>query len=372
MRTSTQLALATLIAVAVAISGCTEHPAPTAPPAGSAAKAARANDADDAVRSTAPLVMHKVDAGTTDPAITFRPRFNSEKDDPRHYVWLDTAARSNHRLFLFMPAARGVPSTYQRIGEEAARLGYHVIGLMYQDSVRLADVCGAINDDDSSAACFLDARLAIIHGGVTPAARLKVLVPDGIDNRLTKLLVHLASRYPEEGWSRFLVGQAPKWSHIAVGGHSQGGGQAAVIAKIRLVDRVVLFSAVPDSIGSNAPAWLATHVTPSNRYFGLAHDKDLFLPAITDGWNRLGMSVYGPAVSPESSPWPYFEGSHMLVTHVEPAIGGYAHMFSHHSTVNDAYVRLLNGVPVLRDAWDYLLVAPIRRQVFADEEEDGK
>src|SRR5207245_975490 len=84
-------------------------------------------------------------------------------------------------------------------------------------------------------------------------------------NRLTKLLQYLALQYPDEGWDRFLLRDKPKWSQIAVSGHSQGGGNAAMIAKIRLVARVVLFSSVTDSIQTEAPSWVATHVTPVGR-----------------------------------------------------------------------------------------------------------
>src|SRR2546427_7367644 len=49
---------------------------------------------------------------------------------------------------------------------------------------------------------------------------------------------YLAQQYPDEEWGRFLAHDKPKWSQIAVTGHSQGGGHAAMIAKIRLVARV--------------------------------------------------------------------------------------------------------------------------------------
>ena len=78
-----------------------------------------------------------------------------------------------------------------------------------------------------------------------------------------KLLQYLALQYPDEGWDRFLLRDKPKWSQIAVSGHSAGGGNAAMIAKIRLVARVVLFSSVTDSIHVEAPSWVATHVTPA-------------------------------------------------------------------------------------------------------------
>src|SRR5712692_6582075 len=95
--------------------------------------------ADDPV----PLVQHIVAPQTTDPAI--------DRALADHYAWLDTAARSNHKLLVFMPSANAVPGQFQLVEQEAARLGYHVIGLMYPNSVNLVMACGGAFDPN---ACF--------------------------------------------------------------------------------------------------------------------------------------------------------------------------------------------------------------------------
>ncbi len=193
--------------------------------------------------------------------------------------------------------------------------------------------------------------------------------PNSIDNRLTKLLQYLTAQYPEEGWSRFLVDAKPKWSQIAVSGHSQGGGEAAMIAKLRVVARVVVFSAVPDK-GHTAPAipWVATHVTPAARYWGLAHDRDPFFPPIRANWDSLGMAVFGAAVAPETSEPPY-DFTHMLVTDLVPQGGSFSG--AHGSTVGDNVTpRGADGTPILRDAWRYLLTAKTPDEDDADEDEN--
>ena len=68
-------------------------------------------------------------ARATDPAI------NVALAD--HYIWLDTTARGNPKLLVFMPGTNNVPSSWTRLGREAARLGYHVIGLSYQNTVEV-------------------------------------------------------------------------------------------------------------------------------------------------------------------------------------------------------------------------------------------
>ncbi len=364
--------------ITLALAGCQDVTGPNdrAGPLGTGPMMSRAAE------STAPLIQHIIAPQATDAAI--------DHALANHYVWLDTTARSNHKLFLFLPSGRSAPDTFQLVGQEAARLGYHVISLMYQNDLVLVGPCGAAAARGAADgnACYESARLDIIDGGDRSSsipelaqAGFDISVANGIDNRLTKLLDSLDAWYPDEGWSKFLVQGAPKWSRIAVGGHSQGGGEAAMIAKIRLVARVVMFSSVPDSLPpGQAPAWLASHMTPSHRYFGLAHDCDGFFRSIVAGWDSLGMDAlvatspstrtgtlcrawtstsHNAPVAPELSAPPY-GGTHMLITDLLPRTGGYVHRSSHQSTANDFFTPRdpVTGAPLLRDAWRYLLEAP--------------
>jgi len=296
-------------------------------------------------RSAAPLLLHVVAPRATDPAI------DQGLDD--HYVWLDTTARSNHKLFVFLPGTGQNPSIFQLVQQEAARLGYHVIGLMYPTGGGLAKACPTTSDPS---ACYENARLEIIDG-IDRVAFLNVSVANSIDNRLTKVLQYLALQYPDEGWDRFLLRDKPKWSQIAVSGHSQGGGNAAMIAKIRLVARVILFSSVTDSIQTEAPSWVASHVTPVERYYAIAHDRDGFYGPIRAAWDSLGLAVFGGPAMPEISSPPY-DGTHMLVTDLVPRPNGFVGTNAHGSPSNDLNTPLASdGTPLLLDAWRYLLTA---------------
>ncbi len=299
-------------------------------------------------RSTAPLVEHIVAPQATDPAID---RFLDN-----HLAWLDTTAQSNNNLLVFLPGTGLTPAAYQLVQQEAARVGYRVIGLMYPNTPGLAKLCPS---DPDPAACYENARREIIDG-IDRSPLVDVNGANSIDNRLTKLLQYLAVQFPDEGWERFLIaGREPKWSQIAVSGHSQGGGHAAMIAKIRLVARVVMFSAVTDSLGGASVPWVATHVTPSNRYWGLDHDLDEQFRSIRASWDSLGLAAFGPAAAPETDEPPY-GFSHMLVTHYLPLRGtGRA---AHGSSSVDANTPLAaDGTPLWRDAWDYLLTGSPRR-----------
>ncbi|HXM83835.1 MAG TPA: hypothetical protein VN929_18165 [Burkholderiales bacterium] len=307
------------------------------------------------------LVLHVVAPQATDPAI--------DRALDNHYAWLDPATRSKQKLLVFLPGTATPAGAYQLVQREAAQLGYHVVGLMYPNSARLAMVCPPTADPNG---CFENARLEILDG-IDRTPVVDVNQANSIDNRLTKLLGYLAERYPEEGWSRFLAHGEPKWSRIAVSGHSQGGGEAAMIAKLRRVDRVVLFSAVPDNVpGLGAPTWEMTHVTASERYWGLAHDRDTmaFIPILAS-WTALGMDEFGPAVAPEASAPPY-DFTHMLVTDVMPR-GGFVGMNAHGSTAIDNLTPFgADGTPVLRDAWRYLLTARTADEDNNDESDEDE
>lgn len=294
--------------------------------------------------SLTPLIEHIVNPQATDPTI------DQALDD--HYAWIDPTAPTNHQLFVYMPGTGGVPATALLIQQKAARLGYHVIGLMYVDDRSIQFLC--VHQPDPSA-CSYDARFEILTGqDVSPL--VDVNQPNSIDNRLTKLLQYLDANYPEEGWSEFLADGMPLWSQIATGGFSQGGAEGAFIAKLRVVARVVMFSAPVENYGGAPPSWESTaHVTPSARYWGLAHDRDPFYQGILGGWTALGMDAFGDKVQVETSAPPY-GFAHELFIDLLPQRGGFN--LAHPSTVIDIYTPLFpDKTPMLADAWQYMLTA---------------
>jgi len=300
--------------------------------------------------STPPLVEHVIAPQATDPLI------DRALDD--HYAWIDTTAATNRQLFVYLPGSGGVPANALLLQQEAARIGYHSIGLSYVSDYYLAGLCSGNPDVDS---CFESTHYEIVYG-IDQSPLVDVSVPNSIVSRLTKLLQYLAARYPDEGWSQFLVNGNPRWSQIALGGISQGSGNSAMIAKYNVVPRVVQFSGVTDALGSVdcAPtqSWLSTHVTPSDRYWGLAHVQDPAFGNICGNWSTLGMGAFGPTQIVEVSAPPY-SGTHMLVTDLKPQRESYK--AAHASTVIDLYTPLnKDGTPALADAWAYLLSAPTK------------
>ena len=136
-----------------------------------------------------------------------------------------------------------------------------------------------------------------------------------------------------------------------------------MIAKYHPVARVVLLSAVTDALGAvdceSTASWQGTHVTPSDRYWSLAHVRDPFYGNICASWSTLGMASFGPVDTVEASAPPY-DGSHMLITDLQPQRGGYKE--AHTSTAIDFYTPLnKDGTPALADAWRYMLSAPVSK-----------
>jgi hypothetical protein len=331
----------TIASITVALVGCRDG---TAPNEAARYLGTRPSMAD-APGDPAPLVPHIVAPKTTDPAI--------DRALAPHYVWFDPAARANRKLLLFMPGANNQPVSWQLLAREAARLGYHVIALMYQNDVAVVQVCTGSSIEPG---CSEKIRLEVLDG-IDRTKLVDVTPSNSIDNRLTKLLVHLDANFPDEEWSQFLEDGAPDWRRIVVSGQSQGAGQAALIAKLRRVDRVVMFSGPPDArVATETDPWVAIGETPAAKYFALFHDKDHLVAGIRANLDALGLSRFADPVRVEANVPPYGD-THVLFTNLTPQ-KGCAMPNPHQSTARDDNTPLgTQGVPRLRAAWRYVLGA---------------
>lgn len=304
--------------------------------------------------STPPAVIRLGDAivstvqiqpQATDPAINIAL-------DP-HIVFRPERGPRNGRLFLYLASSRVPPSVSQIFEREAAMVGYYVIALSYPNTPGLASFCPGSSNPN---ACYDDVRRQIITGS-PQTTFVAVNQANSIDNRLKKALDYLEAEYPGEGWSQFLDDNGNiKWKKIAVGGHSQGAGHAAMIAKLRLVDRVVLLSGVTDGVSSTAASWVTIGATPSERFYALSHVRDVqFFPYYIANWASLGLNEFGAPVAPETSE-PPFGGTHTFLTDVLPRTGTLVAPAPHASTGVDFATPLDgSGAPVFRTVWRYML-----------------
>lgn len=268
-----------------------------------------------------------------------------------HYVAVDTSVAAQQKLFLFLCGSHGNTSRQRLIVQQAAKLGYHAINLRYPNSWRITDLCAVSTDCD----CQEKVRLAIINGS-QGAGELKISRANSLTNRLVKLLVYLYEQNPSEGWLQYLEGLSLHWQKVVVAGHSQGGGQAAMIAKDHLVARVIMFAAPADynRLHDSPVPWLSKeHVTPAERYYGFAHWQDAGFPKILQAWQCLGLASYGAPVNVDEQAFPYGY-SHQLFTN----LGSLRRRHVHGSVVVDAATpKLSNSMPKFQEVWQYLLSA---------------
>lgn len=206
----------------------------------------------------------------TDPAI--------EAFDSPHIVYPNQAgAADRHQLLLWIPGTQPPgaeskgPGVAGRFCEMAAALGYRAIVLRYPND-EPAKVC----DRERDPAAFEKFRMAIIAGG--KSEHLTVRRADSIENRLIKLLAYLQQHRPAEDWGQFLTADGGiRWEAIAVAGHSQGGGHAALLGIKHRVARVLCLASPKDyssALGKPA-AWLSEEsATPKELFFSFFHDQD--------------------------------------------------------------------------------------------------
>lgn len=214
------------------------------------------------VSPPAELTRIVVKPSVTDASIT---TFDSD-----HAVFLDSAAARKNELVLYLPGTNGKTANTDGFCGTAAKLGFHVVNLMYPN-----DIPATIARNDRDPDAFLHYRLEIIEGS-DRSKYVKIDRANSIENRLIKLLTYLAKKRPAEGWGQFLRGTEPNWSKIVVSGGSQGAGHACVIAVRHRVARAVLFGGPKDfSRALNRPAaWYAKPKTPASQFYTFNHKQD--------------------------------------------------------------------------------------------------
>jgi hypothetical protein len=275
-------------------------------------------------------------------------------DDPAepHLVAFDPALDARGELFLFLGGTGAAPQQSALVARQAAANGFHAIGLSYPNGSSVRELCSTNPDD----ACYEKVELEIANGNDrTPL--IDVTPANTIENRLVKLLNYLGMRFPGEGWPGYLEAGTPRWSAIRLGGHAQGGSEAAMLAREHAVPRVCLLEAPTDLItgpGSDRrlPPWLTSgRATPPDSYYGFRHTQSSFpnADAFPLAWTALGLDAFGPETDVDSGE-PNYGGSHRLTTAAGPAAGSAGD--THGSVAVDAATpRTLAGEPRFAPVW---------------------
>jgi dienelactone hydrolase len=291
--------------------------------------------------------------------VFFKPRvtdarITSNNDD--HYAVMDPDASSKDQLVLVLPGTGARPSQYTDYCNNAASLGFRVLGLMYPNDKSINALCTVNAPLDPRVQKW--ARLEVIDGR-NRVNFVNVNQFNSIESRMVKALQYLQRTNPRAGWGAFLQKGNVDWDKIIVVGHSQGGGMAGVIAKTRKVNRCVMFTDMDYWVAGNRPCdWMSeAPQTPTDRWYFLAHQRDqhLAFPEMITSAKALGLGKYGGFVQVETAQDSAFSGTHCLFTNLAPA--RFAPESFHGSViVNPAIARNDKGVPQLKAAWDYMLL----------------
>ena len=168
--------------------------------------------------------------------------------DPHVAINPSSAVAARGKLFVMLPGTGGIPGRSRLILRLGAARGWHAIGLTYPNGDGVGELCATSPDAD----CIARVRREIITGA-DASDRITMTPANSIAGRLTSLLRILDTRFPAEGWGRFLRAGAPDWSLITVAGHSQGSGHAAFLAKLVTLNRAALFSGPGEFGGASTP-----------------------------------------------------------------------------------------------------------------------
>lgn len=271
-----------------------------------------------------------------------------------HQTYLNTAATPLNKLFLFFPGSNSSPFGYDAIQKLAADEGYHALGISYSNAT-ISPLCAGSNDS----LCFDKVRNEVITG-INTTNLVDVNQANSINNRVLKVLQYLNTNFPSENWGQYYNGNSINWEKIAVAGHSQGGGHAALIAKQKLVDRAVLLAAPKDYFTAplNRPAaWInLPSTTPTCRYYALVHQVDNLgctpVQQLTI-FRRLKIDTFSttPAVF-ETSNGDYNKSR--IIVSTFPGLSGSS---AHNIVAVDVAAANICKVPYFTAAWRYLILS---------------
>lgn len=292
-----------------------------------------------AVLSTGCVVVRSVSPPETAPAIDVRAG--------DHVVAVPVIPEARReQLLVFYPGTGASPDMYTSLVSRAALLGYHAVSLDYENGKAINfQVC-----PNQPVECYEQARLEILTGVESPYVEPDVDPTNSAFNRLTQLIAHQAAAHPDEGWDAYLANGEPRWDRVVVGGHSQGGGHAAMTAKLHEVARVLLFGATEPR-----PWTLEPFATPADRFWALVHEDEPIFGGVTLSWANIGL----PGELAEFQLTPPSGTSHRLVT-TATGCGGVptSNGFHHNCYIVDGWMppRGADGTPAFAPAWDRMLI----------------
>lgn len=300
------------------------------------------------VKVNVAYVEHTVEPEETDPTIKTKTG-----GDPLQYAYVptDSADRIN-RLFVFIPGSRQPPSSYRKIVTTGASQGYFSIGVAYTN-MQLAAPSTAKTDSTVMRKLFAE-----YFTGNDSSTFVNIGGPqNGLENRITKMVIYMRDHYPTENWGQFLTNQNKlRWNRVVLGGHSQGSDHVMYISKNVQLYRAAYFGGPGNWIlndGTYPPFMTNIGLTDTARQYAFSHTQD---PIRSFGgtqkvWKALHM--VGVADNVDDN---IYNGSYKLSTSV-PARDGHSSIVFDYETPNDS-----TGNPLYAPVWTYMCFPAVRQQ----------
>jgi len=314
-----------------------------------------------------------------------------------HVLTLPVVVPPSGELFVFLPGTGAQTTSFDWIAQFAAFHGTPTLTLAYDNTLSVEAACndgvvaGCQRDD---VACDESVRREALYGRSThDSACIDVPDHDAIVHRTLRAVQWLSTQFPEDGFERFLEeeGAALDWSRIGVGGWSQGGGHAGLLAGDHELARAVYLSkgagAVrcgeltpeqqaqwncdpslatatatqpeqADALAVPAPWANQPRATPSDRQRGAVHLDEQAILYSLETFIAFGMlsserdALDIDTIDDPSDPEGALATSRAYVTDARPSCGP---TDFHPSMATDECLSLLrHGVPALADAYTWM------------------
>lgn len=316
----------------------------------------------------------------------------------RHMLIAPTTGPRPTKAFLWLSGSGAEPFQYRQYMNVAASMGYVAISLAYDNEISINALCNQATpacNDRMNLDCSDQVRREIIYGSdLAPNECVDVPTADSIKHRVVRLVQYIDRQFPNLGARQFLdaSGQDLAWDKWAVGGWSQGGGHAGVLAGDHRVDRAVYMSKGSDSVlcalttsdpnrdcdldGDGmldpmnldemqvpAPAAFRPRLTPGQRQFGFIHELEGAWNYSRETFEAFGMGARGDEVRLDGlGPYPaaYADfGCANVFSIVAPAGGADPDNYHLSMAIDAALARGPDGLPILAHGLAYALAVPV-------------
>jgi hypothetical protein len=269
-----------------------------------------------------------------------------------NYVMINNSIPHLNKLLVFFPGTGAQPQAYIYFLQTAANLGYHTIGLTYNNDTTIETLC-----TDQPSDCKELARAEVFYGKNYSDVE-NVDSSECIRTRLVSLLKYLEVNYPTENWGQYLnVQDSVIWSQVCVAGHSQGSGMASIIAYWYPVYRGVFLATGGDWYDStnNVDPWMEMYSqTPASKKYSFTHRQDeLFWGSLNHApiiWDTLQLGTY---LDYDTLSGNYYN-AHCFTSYDTTAIPHDSIMF-HNCVATDNYTPRISGTLLFQPLWQYML-----------------